>query len=68
MGSSDFLFARPSFFEGVARTIDLFGVLQEYNRSTSENEADAWAVYNDFRAVGEDISHSIQFVGSEINK
>jgi hypothetical protein len=55
MGQSDFLFARPSFLEGMARSLDLFGVLQEYNRCRNGEEADAWAMYEDFAAVSRDM-------------
>ncbi len=55
MGNSDFLFARPSVVTGIARGLDLFGVLQEYNRCRTSEEADAWALYNDFRTVGIDL-------------
>ncbi len=55
MENSDFLFAKPSFVEGMARSLDLYGVLQEYNKSRDGNEADAWALFNDFKSVGADI-------------
>jgi hypothetical protein len=35
LGISDFLFARPSFFEGVAHTLDLGSTLTDYNSSLS---------------------------------
>jgi len=38
--NSTFLFARPSFLEGVARVMDLGGTLQVYNNSKTEKEAD----------------------------
>ncbi len=59
MGNTDFLFARPSFIEGMARTLDMFTTLQEYNKSATEEEADAWAIYNDFKVVGEDLQVSM---------
>ncbi len=62
MGNTDFLFARPSFGEGMARTIDIFGVLQEYNRSVNEEQADSWAIFNDFKAVGNDIRKSVEAI------
>ena len=64
MSESDFLFARPSFIEGMARLLDLGATLQEYNRSITPIEADARALYNDFRAVGEDMKRAMtQFAG-----
>jgi len=52
---SDFLFARPSFIGGAARVLDLFGTLQEYNRSLTPDIADQRAMFNDFRAIGVDL-------------
>ena len=52
---SDFLFARPSFVGGAARVLDLFGTLQEYNRSLTPDIADQRAMFNDFRAIGVDL-------------
>ena len=52
---ADFLFARPSFLSGVARTLDLFGQFDEYNQSTTGEIADARAMYSDWRAVGEEL-------------
>ena len=52
---SSFLFARPSFMEGMARVVDLGGTLQIYSESASPKEADARALVADWLAVGEDI-------------
>ena len=52
---STFLFARPSFCEGVARAIDLGGTLDEYNVSPSGEIADAIAFSADWRQVAEDM-------------
>lgn len=51
---STFLFARPSFIEGMARVIDLGGTLQEYNVSASPEQADEIAQNMDVRAVNAD--------------
>lgn len=50
-----FLYARPSFLEGVGRILDLANTLSEYNVSPAPEQADAYAVSSDWRAVGEDI-------------
>ena len=50
-----FLYAHPSFLSGLARVLDLFGVFDSYNRSRSPQEADAKAMYADWRIVGQDI-------------
>lgn len=52
---SYYLFARPSFFEGVARLVDFSGSLQVYNESESEARADAWALAGDWWAIGDDL-------------
>ncbi len=49
------LFARPSFSEGISRVIDLGSTLQDYNTSNSEIEADAKALFDDWKMVGRDI-------------
>jgi hypothetical protein len=53
------LFAEPSLAEGAARVLDLGGTLQQYNESQTAQEADADALKNDWRAVGDDIRFSI---------
>lgn len=56
MNSSTFLFAEPSFTEGIARVVDLGGALNVYNSSASPEEADWLAIFADWRAVGEDLN------------
>jgi hypothetical protein len=51
---TSFLFARPSFFEGMARAFDLGDTLTEYNRSRSGAEADETALYCDWMALAQD--------------
>jgi len=64
MTTSDFLFARPSFFEGVARILDFGNTLQEYNTSTPEM-ADYHALKADWQAVGEDMMRAVEMVKIE---
>jgi hypothetical protein len=52
---TDFLFARPSFIAGMARVLDLFGLFDSYNESRSPQEADARAMYADWRITGQDL-------------
>lgn len=59
MGETDFLFARPSFVEGISRVLDFGGTLNEYNRKSSPQEADSNAILNDFLMVGNDITTAI---------
>jgi hypothetical protein len=63
MGSkvkSDFLFAQPSGLSGCARTIDLFGVFDEYNSSDTTTEADAKAIASDWLIVGQDLMDAVR--------
>jgi hypothetical protein len=57
---SDFLFARPSILEGIGRNIDLFGVLNVYNSSENEAEADARAFASDAIALRNDFDSVLQ--------
>ena len=63
---TDFLFAKPSFASGAARVLDLWGTFDVYNTSDTPEEADAKALYNDWKTVGEDISNVVKTVSSEI--
>lgn len=57
---SFFLFARPSFVEGAARILDFGDTLTEYNRSSSEAEADYNALLADWSAVGQDMRDALR--------
>lgn len=48
-GITDFLFARPSFLEGMGRVVDLGDTLTEYNSSA---DSDQVALAMDWVAVG----------------
>lgn len=52
---SDFLFSTPDFFVGAGSVINIAGNYYSFNASDSENEADAKAMENDFKIVGQDI-------------
>lgn len=56
---SSFLFARPSFMEGLARILDMGNTLQEYNHSATPKEADFRAMLADWTAVGDDIQTAL---------
>ena len=62
---SGFLFARPTFWEGVSRIMDLGGTLQEYNTSQSDPEADTRALRADWYAIGEDLKAAVRMVQAE---
>lgn len=55
---SSFLFARPSFVEGIARIIDFGNTLREYNTSPTPEEADYYAIRADWCAVGVEIQRA----------
>lgn len=56
---TDFLFAQPSFVSGAARVFDLWGVLDDYNISSSTKDADEKAIAADWLVVGQDLSDAI---------
>ncbi len=70
---SDFLFAPPSFLSGMGSVLDLFGHLDGYNFSRTEEEADWKAIYSDYRMIGQDIEdamrvyerHYAELIGSQ---
>jgi len=51
------LFSAPSTIKGIARVVDIFGNLDEYNY---QENADAKAIQMDWENVGVDISNSIK--------
>ena len=62
---SDFLYARPSFLEGIARITDMGDTLNEYN--ASENP-DAVALMGDWFVVGQAMRQAMEdFESSEID-
>ena len=60
------LFARPSFWEGYARVIDMGATLNEYNRSKTPEEADDAAIQSDWKAVGESMESALSNFSKEI--
>lgn len=50
-----FLYARPSFVEGVARVLDFGDTLTEYNQSLTTQQADRIALRADWEVVGGDV-------------
>ncbi|MCC7475040.1 MAG: hypothetical protein IT425_06560 [Pirellulales bacterium] len=69
MGSyTNFLFARPSFLEGVGRLVDFGDTLTEFNRSLDDEQADRLALIADWNAVGEDLGAVISHYVAERNR
>jgi len=60
MGNSDFLFGQPSFFTGMARSIDLFGQFTEYNHSKTQEEADIRALMHDAQMIRQDMGSAMR--------
>ena len=56
---SDFLYARPSFMEGLARIMDFGNTLNEYNTSPADEEADFTAICVDWYRIGQDLHDAI---------
>jgi hypothetical protein len=61
----DFLFARPSWLSGAARTLDLAGQFDEYNESPNEEIADRRALFVDWRIIGETLFDAVKAFGRE---
>jgi len=58
---TDFLYAKPNFWGGVATSVDLMGILvSEYNRSATPNIADYHALLSDWVVTGKDIEIAIE--------
>ena len=57
---SDFFFASPSIWYGFAGLLDVGGTFDRYNFTRTAEEADARAVYCDWRMVGLDLVSAIQ--------
>lgn len=57
--SSDFLSATPCVLYGLARLLDLAGQFDTYNYSRTPEEADAKALYWDWRMVGHDLEAAL---------
>jgi DNA modification methylase len=55
-----YLYARPSFIEGMSRLFDFGGTLQEYNEHESGDVADYEAIKRDWQAIGGDIFKSLK--------
>ena len=65
---SDYLFARPSFVEGIGRMVDVSNSLNTYNYSRNGAEADARAIYQDWKALGHDVRVALRRVFAETSE
>ena len=55
MNRSFFLFARHNLLSGMARILDFGGTINDYNISPSGEIADQRALYEDWKAIGDDM-------------
>jgi hypothetical protein len=63
---SGFLFARPSFLEGVSRVVDFWGTLNEYNTSLDGTQADSLALAADIDALQGDLAVAAERLQAEV--
>lgn len=62
---SSFLFANPSFINGVAHFLDFEGNFDAYNISRTPLEADVKALYADWLAVGNALTEAMEAFSAE---
>lgn len=60
-----YLFATPSFLSGVARTLDIAGLFDDYNFSETPAEAEIRAMRSDWLSVGRDIHAAMMSLEAE---
>jgi hypothetical protein len=63
--SASYLFAGPSFIEGLSRVFDPGGTLNEYNRS---DEPDVLAMWADWSAVAEELNEAISKFEADLSE
>jgi hypothetical protein len=51
----------------MARVLDLGGAFNAYNTSKTPEEADAIAIYNDFKTIGDDLRQAVKQYAEEEN-
>ncbi len=54
-----YLYARPSFIEGMSRLIDFGNTLQIYNSSSNPQQADYLALSSDWWVIGNDLNDAM---------
>ena len=62
---TDFLFARPSFIDGVMSLVDLFGIAPAFNDSKTSEDADRRAKQADIKALKNDFEVAYSKVRAE---
>jgi hypothetical protein len=64
---SMFLFARPSFTEGISRVIDFGNTLSEYNKSLDGPQADRLSLQSDIKTLRSDLEYARQQIKLELS-
>ena len=57
--NNNYLYARPSFLEGLARIMDFGNTLNEYNTFPRGEDSDCAALSTDWTMVGQDINRAM---------
>lgn len=65
MSDTTILFERPSFWEGMARVLDIGNTINVYNDSTTGKEADLKAIRADWNAILSDYKKAVEEVTDE---
>jgi hypothetical protein len=58
---STFLFAKPDWYEGVARLVDFANAMTEYNTTATPGGADTRALAQDWLAVGDELRQALAY-------
>lgn len=58
---TSFLFPTPTFLSGMSSVLDLAGHPGRYHFSRTGAEADAKALYSDYRMIGQDIEEATRY-------
>lgn len=63
---SQFLYATPSFLEGLGRLFDFGGTLTEFNYALTEEQAEYLAMRADWQATGDDLRRAMDAFGKDL--
>jgi hypothetical protein len=63
---STFVFAVPTWADGAGRIMDIAGVFDDYNKVGTPEQADAFMLYLDWMAIGEDMKVAIRKALAEL--
>jgi|HubBroStandDraft_6_1064221.scaffolds.fasta_scaffold73669_4 hypothetical protein len=62
---SNYLFGKASFTTGAGRTLDLWGLFDDYNYSLTPEQADHIALFLDWYATSEDLHQALKTYAAE---